>query len=513
MSRTENTKKNIFWGLLQKLIGILLPFATRTVLIYTMGMEFVGMGSLFQSVLQVLSLAELGVGSAMVFSMYKPMAEGDDDKICALLNLYKKCYLVIGGIILVVSLALIPFLDLLISGTPPEGVNIYILFGIYVLNNVSGYFLFAYKGSLFRADQRVDIIDKITLVFNIVTNVAQIALLYLFKNFYVYIAVLPVVTIATNIAHAVFANKRYAKYKPKGKLNKIEIKSIRQKVGGIIFQKIGIVVLNSADAIVISACLGLAVLGIYNGYFFVASAVMNILGILQTSLIPSVGNSIVKESKEKNYKDFNKFNFLYMWIVSWCVVCLVCLYQPFIALWQGEQNMLGLDIVILFAVYFFSYKMGDMCYVYKEAIGLWWQGKFVPLISSLINLVLNIILVKYIGLQGVLISTIVSAALINTPFGSYVLFKHYYNSRKRWVFFLLNTALTFVKCAAAGVATYFLCTLITGELWLVLLLRGLICIVLPNLILIVLNIGNPQLKNAFNVVKSVFRRKRAKSKE
>lgn len=268
------------------------------------------------------------------------------------------------------------------------------------------------------------------------------------------------------------------------------------------FQKIGNIVLTSADTIVISSFLGLNILGIYNGYYYVIGSLMNIMGIIQQALIPSVGNSIVKESKEKNYSDFQKFHFMYLWIVSWCCVCLVCLYQPFIHLWQGEENMLGFEMVILLSIYFFVYKMGDMSYVYKEAIGLWWQGKFVPIISSVVNLTLNILLVTHIGLTGIVLSTIISAALINTPFGTWVLFHYYFESKKNWMKFLGSVALTFLKFLIACSLTYIICSHITGNLWFTLIARAGICIVVPNVLLILLNIRNPQLKNMLQFINS-----------
>ena len=151
MSRVKNASRNIVWGVLNKIVVLLLPFITRTVMIYTLGMEYVGLSSLFTSILQVLSFAELGIGSALVFSMYEPMAENDDKKICALLNLYKKTYRIIGVIILVAGLAILPFLNYFVNGSVPNNINLQILFVIYLLNNLVGYFLFAYKQALFTA--------------------------------------------------------------------------------------------------------------------------------------------------------------------------------------------------------------------------------------------------------------------------------------------------------------------------------------------------------------------------
>lgn len=237
MSRTENTRRSIAWGMLQKVLGILLPFATRTVLIRTMGMEYVGLGSLFSSLLQVLSFAELGIGSAMVFSMYEPMAKNDTPRICALLNLYRKCYLIIGIIIVTLAAVMLPLLPYLIEGDVPTDINIYILFGIYVLNNAAGYFLFTYKQSLFIADQRVDIINKITLVFNVISNLLQIILLLSVKNYYAYILILPAITCVTNFTFAILTKRMYPNYICKGRAEKEELQSIKKRLAVLCFRK------------------------------------------------------------------------------------------------------------------------------------------------------------------------------------------------------------------------------------------------------------------------------------
>ena len=168
--RIKNTRRNAIWGIVNKFITILLPFITRTVLIYVLGVEYVGINGLFSSILQVLSLAELGFSSAIVYSMYKPLAENDNDVVCALLQFYKKIYRCIGSIVLIIGVALIPFLKYLISGSCPSDVNIYVVYIIYLLNTSCSYFLFAYKKSLLSAVQRQDIISKVAMINKIISS-------------------------------------------------------------------------------------------------------------------------------------------------------------------------------------------------------------------------------------------------------------------------------------------------------------------------------------------------------
>lgn len=339
MGRTDNAKRNLIWGFIQKIVSVLIPFVSRTIMIYVLGMEYIGLNSLFASILSMLSFAELGIGSALVFSMYKPIADGDDDKVCALLAFYRRCYIVIGTIIVGCGLVILPFLDKFITGDVPSDTNIYVLFLIYLFNSAVGYFLFAYKQSILIASQRIDLVSKVNLIVSFFLNVLQIAALLIFRSYYAFIIILPVSTCVSNLWIAYVTKEHYPQYICKGMIGKEEIKVIAEKVGGLLCQKIGNIVLCNVDAIVISSFLGLRILGIYNGYFYVISTLMGFLYIIQQTLIPSVGNSIAKESKEKNYKDFSKFQYIYMWIVSWCSVCLLVLFQPFIGMWQGTEHL------------------------------------------------------------------------------------------------------------------------------------------------------------------------------
>lgn len=482
-SRTVNTARNLYWGVLARIMGIIMPFISRTAMIYVLGMRYVGLDSLFVSLLNVLSLAELGFGSALVFSMYKPMAEHDVKTINALLSFYKKCYRCIGIIIFGLGVILLPFLNIFISGDVPVEVNVYILFSIQLFNTVIGYFTFAYRGSIFQAQQRVDVSQKISLVLGIVSNIARAVILIAFRNYYIYILVGPVVTVSQNLLVAYYTQKLYPEFYCEGNVSSEERKIIKNKVSGLIFQKIGRIVLSSVDTVVISAFLGLEILGIYNGYYYVITAFVGFISVIQAAMIPSLGNSVAMESKEKNYRDFRKFHFLIMWLLTWWSACLLCLYQPFMELWQGKENMLSFGMVVLFCLYFYLHHIGDITYMYKEAAGIWWEGRYCSLIAAFINLVFNIAMVQIIGLPGILISTIIALVTVHIPYGSWILFKHYFASKEKYFFYIRRLCLYFPVAVVISFATYVVCIYISvASLWLQLFIRGCICIVLPNIL-------------------------------
>ena len=216
MGRTDNAKRNLIWGFIQKIVSVLIPFVSRTIMIYVLGMEYIGLNSLFASILSMLSFAELGIGSALVFSMYKPIADGDDDKVCALLAFYRRCYIVIGTIIVGCGLVILPFLDKFITGDVPSDTNIYVLFLIYLFNNAVGYFLFAYKQSILIASQRIDLVSKVNLIVSFFLNVLQIAALLIFRSYYGFIIILPVSTCVSNLWIAYVTKEHYPQYICKG---------------------------------------------------------------------------------------------------------------------------------------------------------------------------------------------------------------------------------------------------------------------------------------------------------
>lgn len=479
-SRTENAKRNIFWGVIEKIVLMLLPFVTRTVMIKTLGAEFLGLNGLFSSVLSVLSITELGFSSAIAFSMYKPIAENDNDLLCALLNIYRKIYRVVGLVILSIGLLLLPFLSHLINGNPPESVNIYILYLIYLANTVIGYFLYSYKGVLFNAHQRSDITSKRATVINAVSIIFQITVLLSFKNYYAYVVVIPLTTVVTNFTNAYLAKKMYPQILCYGNISKEMKGEIKKRVKGLLSYKIYGVIFNSVDTIVISSFLGLVPLAIYSNYYYIQTAIISFLTILTSSITAGIGNKMICCDKEENYSDFKKITYVNGWIVSWCTVCLFCLYQHFITIWVGKDMVMPFETMILMVLYFFLPRVTTITYTYREAAGLWWEDRYRPLISAVVNLILNLILVRYIGLNGVIISTLLCSILINIPWGSYILFKKYF---KRTVkeYYLRIFFYTLVTAVVATV-TYLLISLLPGQGIGSFAVKCIACAVFPNIL-------------------------------
>ncbi|MDE5754401.1 MAG: oligosaccharide flippase family protein, partial [Oscillospiraceae bacterium] len=269
IERTQNASRNILFGGWLKLLQIVIPFLMRTAMTYFIGIQYLGLNSLFTSVLQVLNLAELGVGSAMVYSMYKPIAEDDTKSICALMRMYQLYYRAIGLIVLALGLLLLPFIPNLIKGEIPSDINVYVLYLINLSTTVLSYWLFAYKNSLLQAHQRTDIASKVMIITNIIQYLLQFLVLWLFKSYYLYVIVILLTQALTNILTASVVTKLYPNYKPEGKLAQKEVKNINCRIRDLFTSKIGGVIINSADTVVVSAFLGLTMLAVYQNYYFI----------------------------------------------------------------------------------------------------------------------------------------------------------------------------------------------------------------------------------------------------
>lgn len=479
IERTKNAARNIIFGVVLKIYQIAMPFLIRTAMIYFMGVEYLGLDSLFTSILQVLNLAELGVGSAMVYGMYKPIAEDDGATICALMKLYKIYYRVIGLIIAIVGLALTPFIPYLIKSDLPRELNIYILYWLNLAATVFSYWLFAYKNALFQAHQRNDIVSKVNLVTYTVRYVVQLIVIFIVKDYYLYIIAILGTQILTNIITAIAATHFYPNYKAQGNLDKDMVHDINHRIRDLFTSKLGGVIVNSADTVVISAFLGLTVLAVYQNYYYILTAIIGMVLIIFQACTAGIGNSVIVETKEKNFNDLKKFTFPISWVAGFRTCCLLCLYQPFMEIWVGEDLMLGFSAVICFCIYYFVYEINQLLNTYKDAAGIWHEDRFRPLVTAIANLSLNLILVQFWGIYGVLMSTVLSMLVVGMPWLLYNLFTVLFDREQFPVYFRLlikYVVVVFISCLLC----YGVCCFVTVGKWVTLIIRVIICCILPN---------------------------------
>lgn len=501
IERTKNAGKGIFFGTILKTYQIIVPFIMRTVMIYCMGVDYVGLNSLFTSVLNVLNIAELGVGAAMVFCMYEPIAKDDDTTICALMKLYKIYYRVIGLIVAVCGCVLTPFIPYFIKSDVPQSINIYILYSINLAATVLSYWLFAYKNSILQAHQRVDVISKVTLLTSTVQYICQFIILIRFRNYYAYVIVALLTQVLTNVFIAIASNRLYPNFKDYGRLEKSEVRKINQRIKDLFTAKIGGTITNSADTIIISSFMGLTVLAIYQNYYFIMNAVCGFIAVIFSSVTAGIGNSLVTESLEKNYNDFKKFSFIICFLLNLCCCCFVAIYQPFMRLWVGEELMLGEEFVFLFCILFYLLELAMVWATVKDAAGLWHADRFRPLIGSSANLVMNIIFVRPLGLYGVILSTIISYSFISMPWLVHNLFKLLYKRSIRCYFFeILRYVIVTAVCC---LIVYIFCKRIAVQGIPEILIKGISAILISVFIQVFIFRKNKEYKEMICLIKSI----------
>ena len=479
-SRTKNSSRNMMMGVINKALTLILPFITRTIIIYLLGADYLGIGTLFTSILSFLSLAELGISSAIVYSMYKPIAENDYNMISTLLAYYKKIYRMIGLAILLIGTIIVPFVPVLTGGDVPGEVNIYFLYYLYLINSVISYFFAGYKQSVFTAYQRQDIITALGTVLTVLLQISQIAVLVLTRNFYVYAFVPILFTLIQNGCCAYLTLKRFPNIKAEGNLPQKYRNEIKKKLGGLFGTKLNSVVVHSADTIVISAFLGLTSTAKYGNYYTIFNAVHGFIIVIFNAVTASIGNKLVTDTIDENYNFFKKLNFANAWLVCWCVTCFLCLYEPFMKLWMGREYCFGMGFVILLCLYFFIYEIQRTILAFKDAAGIWYADRLRPYVSMIINLVSNLILVQVIGIYGIVLSTIL-AFLISLPWANGVLFKHLFKRNGLENIFSIIGYL-FLTISISG-GTYLICN-IFGDGFIALICKVGVCMLVPNVIFI-----------------------------
>ena len=499
----KNTTRNIVWGIVNRIFAFLTPFVMRTVLIRLLGTEYLGLDSLFTSILQMLNIAELGFSTAVVFSMYKPIALGDQDRVCALLNLYRMAYRIIGTVILIVGLLLTPVLPLLIEGHIPSDLNLYFLYYIFLGNTVIGYWMFAYKKSLLSAHQREDLNTNANTIFNFGKVALQFVLIVVTHSYYLYLLMMPLASLAENLYIEWLTRRLFPQYVCRGKLERDSRRDIGKRISGLMIRKVCQISRNSMDNVIISAYLGLSQVTIYGNYYTILYGVHTLLECITKSMAASVGNKIVVSDTEKNHADMMRFTFMYMWLASICTVCLLVVFQPFMRLWMGEHLMLSDFSVTLLCLYLYALCMGDVRSVYVTSAGLWWEGRYRSAAEAVTNIVLNIVLGKYFGVSGIILATLLSILLIDFGYGTTIVYKHYFKNGRIHTFYLQHLFCAVVTAATAFIV-YTVCSQLPGDGLPGLLLKGASAFFLGNLCLLIAYHRTAPFRDAFRFVKNAI---------
>lgn len=419
--RLQKSMWNLAGGFAYRFLSMFTAFVVRTVFIRCLSESYLGINGLYTNILSMLSLAELGFGTAMVYSMYKPLAEKDYTKLAQLMWLYKKVYSIMGTVILVLGLALIPFLDYLIKNKPDvDGLTFYYI--LFLMNTVVSYWFFAYRISVLQADQKSYVSSNYDSVFNLIKSVLQIIVLFCFHNFTVYLLTQIFCTIAENIALAIKVKKDYPNLMKKGEdLPKKDKSRIFRDVKALMLGKISFVTLSSSDTIIISAFIGVNWVGLLSNFIMIIDAITGVLTQITYSISASLGNFFAKEDREEGFKLFNRIEFMNFWLYGFSSIALFTLLNPFVTVWIGEKFTLSGLIVAALVIRFFVAGYMNTCQTFRSALGLFVQGQYKPIAVTLVNIALSILLAEPLGVAGVLLATSISRLFINMWYDPWVL--------------------------------------------------------------------------------------------
>lgn len=441
-SRTNSSIVNSAFSMFNQVITFVLQFIVKTIFIHILGSEYLGVNGLFTNIITMLSLVDLGIGIGIPYSLYKPLAEKNTHKIKALMKFYSKLYIIMGIIVLLLGLSLIPWLDFFIEGEHNIE-NLVLIYALFIINSASSYF-FIYKKLLIESDQKSYIVTRITLVFNIALTIAQVFVLVVFKNYILYLIVNIASTILQNIYISHKCNKMYPYIteKVEEKLEKSDYMDIKKNISSLFIYRIGVVLLNGTDNIIISKMLGIVAVGIYSNYLMIVNAVNGILSQIFNAITASVGNLVVTDTRQRSESIFYILNFFNFWLYGVIGICLIALINPFINLWIGQEYVLTETTTFIVILNLYILGMQSVTSSYRNAYGLFKQGRYRPIAMVIINIVSSIVLARYIGILGVIIGTLLSRLLTTAWFDPFIVYKYGFQSSpikyyRRYVLYMI----------------------------------------------------------------------------
>ncbi len=478
-SRTQNTIKNVKTGAIVQLVNRIMSFIVRTVFIRMLNTEYLGVNGLFTNILTILSFAELGIGTAIIFNMYKPVAENDKEKIKSLMQLYKKTYRIIGFTVFILGLCVIPFMNLIIKETPDIKENIVFIYILFLTNTAASYF-FTYKKSIIAAYQKQSIINNIDSVFYLCSSILQIVFLVLTRNYIIYLLILILSTILENIILANKADRMYPFLKEKDtkKLKKEETNNIFSNVKSLIVYKFGSVIMNGTDNILISSLINVETVGLCSNYVLIITAVKSVLSSALNGVTASVGNlNVVGEPKQKE-NVFYQITFVNYLVYSFCAIAFIVLLNPFIKIWLGDNYVLSLSVSVSLAVSFFVEGLRNPGYTYRTTLGLFEKGRITPYIGAITNIIFSVALCKLLGVAGIFIATVIAQLVSYSWIDPYLIHKYEFKTsvKKYYKKYLLY----FAVFSISTIISIFLSSMVSGSLIMVLILDALIACVIPN---------------------------------
>lgn len=483
-SRTQYSAVNTTVALVSRITAILMGFFTRVVFTHTLSESYVGVNGLFTDILNVLSLTELGVGTAITYALYRPVADQDQERQKSLMRMYRNFYRIVAGSVTALGLAVVPFLEVLIKNGPKVE-NLSFIYLMYLANSVLSYLLI-YKRTLMDAHQRSYIGTLYQTVFLLVQDLLQIAVLLLTKNFILFLSIYLVCTLFGNICISKKADRLYPYLKEKRvqPLPAEEKREITRNIKAMLMHKAGSVAVNNTDNLLLSSIVGIASVGCYSNYYLLIGSIRQAADQIFQGITASVGNLGASEDSGRVKKIFEAAFFVGQWMYGVCAVCLFELLNPFVELSFGENYLFSKEIVFVLCLNFYVNGMRKAALVFRDSLGLFWYDRYKAVAEALFNLVISILLAVRFGTLGVFLGTLISTALTSLWVEPYVLYKHHLKAPVHSYF--RNYACYAAVLSVCWLLTDLLCNMVEGGILFLLVARLLICLLVPNVIMLIL---------------------------
>ncbi len=478
-SRTEYSARNTTVAVIARVSAILMGFAARVVFTHTLSEDYVGINGLFTDILNVLALSELGVGTAITYALYRPIAGGDIEKQKSLMRLYRFFYRMVAVIVLALGLLVIPFMDILIRDQPAVE-HLTLIYLMYLANSVCSY-LWVYKRTLIDAHQ----LSYIGVLYQtgswILQNILQMIVLITTGNYILYLSILIVCTVLNNVAVSRRADKMYPYLRDKEvtRLSKEERSGIFRNIRAMLMHKVGNVAVNNTDNLLLSALVGTVSVGKYSNYFLIIGSVKQVLDQMFQGITASVGNMGVEAGRGRIKKIFEASFFMGQWVYGLTAICMYHVLDLFVGLSFGEQYLFESQITLILCLNFYLTGMRQAVVVFRDSMGLFRYDRYKAVAEAVVNLVVSLVLGRIWGTAGVFLGTMVSTVTTSLWVEPYMLYKHRLqeSSAPYFLKYLLYASVTFLLWYGES----FLCGLITGSLWTVCILRGIVCFAVTNL--------------------------------
>ena len=480
-TRTEYSVLNMLTGLGGYFLNTVIGYICRIIFARCLAAEYLGINGLFSNILSMLSLVELGIGSAMGYALYQPLAKDDKEKITSLMALYKKSYNIIGIVVALLGIMMIPLLQYIIVKPQQIVENIYIIYLVYLFNTASSYF-FSYRSALLIAAQKNYIVSGVNYAITTIVSIIQIPILLITQNFMIYLICQSIGVFINNVIVSMWAKHDYPYIEKKNvkPITKKEKRQMAVNIKALTINKIAAMLVNNTDNIVITYFNGLISTGEISNYTLLTGTLGSITSQLFNGITASVGNLNAVENNKKKYNFFRILNLANFWIYGWCCIGIFLVSGEIVKICFGQKFVLDMQIPLVLAINFYLVGMNNAVLIYKNAMGLFKYGQYLLILTAMINLVLDVILGKMWGMFGIFLATIIARVLTNTWYEPYAVFKYGLEKNfKEYIKIFLEYVVVLIFTVAV---CYVLCGFCKYNNIINLILKVIICSIIPNIV-------------------------------